>query len=38
MINLVTVPTDAPAGSMNDDVHVSAEVRVRNLGLLTTSR
>jgi type II secretory pathway pseudopilin PulG len=38
LVSLVAVPSDAPAGSTPDDLNVSAEVRIRNLGLVNPIR
>lgn len=37
LVTLTTIPSDQPAGSEGDDLHVTAEVRVRNLGLVNVS-
>lgn len=38
LVNLTTVPSDQPATSDLDDLNISAEVRVRNLGLVNVSQ
>lgn len=38
LVSLVTVPSDAPSTAMADDVNISAEVRIRNLGLTNPVR
>lgn len=38
LVNLTAVHADAPAGSTPDDLNLSAEVRIRNLGLVDPTR